>query len=138
MITYFVKLPAYPVRRSSNKDHILLFLSVVMPAAIVFLHYILAFMMQGIITAPMLYAMEEFPQLQDVVDQGFDNPANVEIALDYLQKSRGIERTKELAQEHVNLAVKAIESLPDSDDEDVLISRRALIDITQRVITRTK
>ncbi|KAF7110912.1 hypothetical protein CFC21_110977 [Triticum aestivum] len=92
----------------------------------------------GIITAPMLYAMEEFPQLQDVVDQGFDNPANVEIALDYLQKSRGIERTKELAQEHVNLAVKAIEALPDSDDEDVLISRRALIDITHRVITRTK
>ncbi|XP_044431061.1 solanesyl-diphosphate synthase 1, mitochondrial isoform X2 [Triticum aestivum] len=92
----------------------------------------------GIITAPMLYAMEEFPQLQDVVDHGFDNPANVEIALDYLQKSRGIERTKELAQEHVNLAVKAIEALPDSDDEDVLISRRALIDITQRVITRTK
>ena len=92
----------------------------------------------GIITAPMLYAMEEFPQLQDVVDQGFDNPVNVEIALDYLQKSRGIERTKELAQEHVNLAVKAIEALPDSDDEDVLISRRALIDITQRVITRTK
>lgn len=92
----------------------------------------------GIITAPMLYAMEEFPQLHDVVDQGFDNPANVEIALDYLQKSRGIERTKELAQEHVNLAVKAIEALPDSDDEDVLISRRALVDITQRVITRTK
>uniref|UniRef100_A0ACD5TZU2 Uncharacterized protein n=1 Tax=Avena sativa TaxID=4498 RepID=A0ACD5TZU2_AVESA len=92
----------------------------------------------GIITAPMLYAMEEFPQLHDVVDQGFDNPANVELALDYLQKSRGIERTKELAQEHVNLAIKAIEALPDSDDEDVLISRRALINITHRVITRTK
>ena len=59
-------------------------------------------------------------------------------ALEYLQKSRGIERTKELAQEHVNLAIKAIEALPDSDDEDVLISRRALIDITQIVITRKK
>jgi geranyl diphosphate synthase len=58
--------------------------------------------------------------------------------LDYLQKSRGIERTKELAREHANHAIKAIEGLPDSDDEDVLISRRALIDITQRVITRTK
>ncbi|KQK17109.1 solanesyl-diphosphate synthase 1, mitochondrial isoform X1 [Brachypodium distachyon] len=92
----------------------------------------------GIITAPMLYAMEEFPQLHEVVDQGFDNPANVELALDYLQKSQGIERTKKLAQEHANLAIKAIEALPDSDDEDVLISRRALIDITQRVITRTK
>ncbi|XP_062229576.1 solanesyl-diphosphate synthase 1, mitochondrial isoform X1 [Phragmites australis] len=92
----------------------------------------------GIITAPMLYAMEEFPQLHEVVDQGFDNPANVELALDYLQKSRGIERTKELAREHANRAIKAIESLPDSDDEDVLTSRRALIDITERVITRTK
>jgi len=59
-------------------------------------------------------------------------------ALDYLQKSRGIERTKELAREHANRAIKAIEALPDSDDEDVLTSRRALIDITERVITRTK
>ncbi|XP_066376015.1 solanesyl-diphosphate synthase 1, mitochondrial isoform X2 [Miscanthus floridulus] len=92
----------------------------------------------GIITAPMLYAIEEFPQLQEVVDRGFDNPANIEIALDYLRKSRGIERTKELAREHADRAVKAIESLPDSDDEDVLTSRRALIDITERVITRTK
>lgn len=41
-------------------------------------------MMQGIITAPMLYAMEEFPQLHDVVDQGFDNPANVEIVSNYI------------------------------------------------------
>ncbi|XP_066370091.1 solanesyl-diphosphate synthase 1, mitochondrial-like isoform X2 [Miscanthus floridulus] len=92
----------------------------------------------GIITAPMLYAIEEFPQLQEIVDRGFDNSANIEIALDYLRKSRGIERTKELAREHADRAVKAIESLPDSDDEDVLTSRRALIDITERVITRTK
>ncbi|KAL5200617.1 hypothetical protein ABZP36_021820 [Zizania latifolia] len=92
----------------------------------------------GIITAPMLYAMEEFPQLHEVVDQGFDNPANVELALDYLQKSRGIEKTKELAREHANRAIKALEALPDSDDEDVLTSRRALVDITQRVMTRTK
>jgi geranyl diphosphate synthase len=59
-------------------------------------------------------------------------------ALDYLQKSRGIERAKELALEHANRAIKAIEALPDSDDEDVLTSRRALIDMTERVITRTK
>jgi geranyl diphosphate synthase len=59
-------------------------------------------------------------------------------ALDYLQKSRGIEMTKELALEHVNRAIKAIEALPDSDDEDVLTSSRALIDITERVVTRTK
>ncbi|GMI88976.1 geranyl diphosphate synthase 1, GERANYLPYROPHOSPHATE SYNTHASE [Hibiscus trionum] len=92
----------------------------------------------GIITAPILFAMEEFPQLRAVVDKGFDNPANVDIALEYLGKSRGIERTKELAMKHANLAAAAIDSLPQSDDEDVTKSRQALVDLTQKVITRNK
>ncbi|KAF3629374.1 Solanesyl-diphosphate synthase 1, mitochondrial [Capsicum annuum] len=33
----------------------------------------------GIVTAPILYAMEEFPQLRTLVDRGFDDPVNVEI-----------------------------------------------------------
>jgi geranyl diphosphate synthase len=45
----------------------------------------MAFTMQGIITAPMLYAIEEFPQLQEVVDRGFDNPANIEIVSSYFR-----------------------------------------------------
>lgn len=40
--------------------------------------------------------------------------------------------------EHANLAAAAIDSLPESDDEDVRKSRKALIDLTHRVITRTK
>ncbi|KAH7855790.1 hypothetical protein Vadar_028934 [Vaccinium darrowii] len=92
----------------------------------------------GIITAPILYAMEEFPQLRAVVDRGLDNPADVDLALDYLGKSRGIQRTRELAAKHATLASAAINSLPQSDDEDVRRSRRALVDLTHRVITRTK
>lgn len=92
----------------------------------------------GIVTAPVLFAMEEFPQLRQVVDRGFENPADIELALEYLGKSRGIQRTRELAKKHADLASAAIDSLPDSDDEDVLRSRRALIDLTHRVITRTK
>ncbi|KAF7142998.1 hypothetical protein RHSIM_Rhsim05G0190400 [Rhododendron simsii] len=92
----------------------------------------------GIITAPILYAMEEFPQLRAVVDRGFHNPADVDLALDYLGKSRGIQRTRDLAAKHATLASAAIDSLPESDDEDVRISRRALVDLTHRVITRTK
>ena len=34
---------------------------------------------QGIITAPILFAMEEFPQLREVINQGFDKPANIDI-----------------------------------------------------------
>ncbi|KAK4345242.1 hypothetical protein RND71_035418 [Anisodus tanguticus] len=92
----------------------------------------------GIVTAPILYAMEEFPQLCSLVDRGFDDPVNVEIALDYLGKSRGIQRTRELASKHASLASAAIDSLPESDDEEVQRSRRALVELTHRVITRTK
>ncbi|XP_038723261.1 solanesyl diphosphate synthase 3, chloroplastic/mitochondrial-like isoform X1 [Tripterygium wilfordii] len=92
----------------------------------------------GIITAPILFAMEEFPQLRAVVDRGFDNPENVDIALEYLGKSRGIHRTRELAMKHANLAAEAIESLPVTDDDDVRKSRRALVDLTERVISRNK
>lgn len=59
-------------------------------------------------------------------------------ALDYLGRSQGIQRTRELAAEHASLAVEAIDSFPESDDEDVRLSRRALVDLTQIVITRTK
>ncbi|KAL4627644.1 hypothetical protein ACB092_05G180000 [Castanea dentata] len=92
----------------------------------------------GIITAPILFAMEEFPQLHEVVDRGFEDPANVDLALDYLGKSRGIQRARELAKKHANIAAEAIDSLPESNDEDVRKSRRALLDLTERVITRTK
>ncbi|KMZ74551.1 Solanesyl-diphosphate synthase 3, chloroplastic/mitochondrial [Zostera marina] len=93
---------------------------------------------QGIITAPILFAMEEFPQLDDIINKGFDDPSNVDIALHYLGKSQGIQRTRELASEHANRAADAINSLPESHDEDVLISRRALVILTERVIKRTK
>ncbi|XP_019422348.1 PREDICTED: solanesyl diphosphate synthase 3, chloroplastic/mitochondrial-like [Lupinus angustifolius] len=92
----------------------------------------------GIVTAPMLFAMEEFPQLRAIVEEGFENPKNIDLTLEYLGKSLGIQRTRELAVKHANLAAAAIDSLPQNDDEEVKKSRRALIDLTQRVITRTK
>ncbi|XVF27277.1 hypothetical protein REPUB_Repub14bG0092900 [Reevesia pubescens] len=93
---------------------------------------------QGIITAPILFAMEEFPQLQAVIEQGFDNPTNVDTALEYLRKSHGIERTRELAAKHAKLAAAAIESLPESSSMDVRKSRQALINLTQILTTRNK
>ncbi|RZC44448.1 hypothetical protein C5167_037393 [Papaver somniferum] len=92
----------------------------------------------GIITAPILFAIEEFPQLQEVINRGFDNPANVDLALDYLGRSCGIQRATELATEHANLAASAIDALPQSEDDNVRISRRALVELTRIVITRTK
>lgn len=76
--------------------------------------------------------------MRAVVERGFENPTDVDLALEYLGKSRGIARTRELAMEYANRAAATIESLPVTDDEDARKSRRALIDLTHRVITRTK
>ncbi|KAK9113649.1 hypothetical protein Syun_020446 [Stephania yunnanensis] len=54
-------------------------------------------------------------------------------ALEYLGKSNKIQRARELASQNAKLAAVAIESLPESDDEDVQRSRRALVDITHRI-----
>ncbi|KAE8696328.1 Solanesyl diphosphate synthase 3 [Hibiscus syriacus] len=93
---------------------------------------------QGIVTAPILFSMEEFPQLHAVVYKGFDSPENINIVLEYLGKSHGIQRTRELAMKHANLAAAAIESIPESNDDHVMKSRRALLELTQSVITRNK
>ncbi|XP_074269594.1 solanesyl diphosphate synthase 3, chloroplastic/mitochondrial [Silene latifolia] len=92
----------------------------------------------GIVTAPLLFAIEEFPQLAEVVQRGFDDSADVDIALEYLGRSQGIQKAKDLAQKHATKAAEAIESLPENDDEEVRRSRRALVELTQIVITRTK
>ncbi|KAI3946328.1 hypothetical protein MKW98_010452 [Papaver atlanticum] len=92
----------------------------------------------GIITAPILFAVEEFPQLREIIYRSFEDPVYVQLALDYLGKSSGIQRATELAIEHANLAASAIDSLPQSVDANVIKSRRALVDLTHIVITRTK
>lgn len=92
----------------------------------------------GIVTAPLLFAIEEFPHLREVVGRGFNNPADVDLALDYLGRSQGLQRAKDLAADHASLAAKAIDSLPPNDDEEVRRSRRALIDLTHIVVSRTK
>ncbi|XP_021294835.1 solanesyl diphosphate synthase 3, chloroplastic/mitochondrial-like [Herrania umbratica] len=95
---------------------------------------------RGIITAPILFAIEEFPQLHAVIEQGFDDPANVDTALEYLWKSRGIQRTRELATKHASLAAAAIDSLPESSSSsmDVRKSRQALVNLTQILTARNK
>ncbi|XP_026404769.1 solanesyl diphosphate synthase 3, chloroplastic/mitochondrial-like isoform X1 [Papaver somniferum] len=92
----------------------------------------------GIIAAPILFAIEEFPQLCKIVDRGFQNPADVDLASEILGKSNGIQRAIELASEHANLAAAAIKSLPKTDNADVRRSRQALVDLTRLVITRKR
>nr|XP_017232945.1 PREDICTED: solanesyl-diphosphate synthase 1, mitochondrial-like isoform X2 [Daucus carota subsp. sativus] len=89
---------------------------------------------RGMLGSPMLYAIEEFPQLRTFVDRGFKNPSELDLALEYLKKSRGMQRTRELATKYAGLALEAIESLPRSNNKDTEVWRRALVDLAQNII----
>jgi len=88
----------------------------------------------GLATAPVLYAWQEFPTegLGEMVTRKFEGPGDVEKALEIVRRSNGLERTKELARHHAQLAQDALFKLPASEARD------ALANLNQQVITRVK
>lgn len=65
----------------------------------------------GLATAPVLYAAEEYPELSPMILRRFKNPGDVELAERLVFQSKGLQRTRELAAEHCQLAVQAVMSL---------------------------
>lgn len=86
----------------------------------------------GIATAPVFFAAEEYPDLEDLIDRKFKQDGDVEYAVDKVFASKGIERTKELARVHAESAMDAILPLHPSQHRD------ALIQLAYKVVARTK
>lgn len=84
----------------------------------------------GIATAPTLFAADEFPELLPLIARKFEQNDDVEIALGFVSKSRGLQRCRELAQVHMELAIESILILPPSPARDSLVS------LAYKVITR--
>jgi len=75
----------------------------------------------GLSTAPVLYGMEERPELQALVERKFGEPGDVQAACELVLSSSGLKKTKELATFHAQAAVDACCSLPPSPSRDGLI-----------------
>ncbi|RIB21536.1 isoprenoid synthase domain-containing protein [Gigaspora rosea] len=86
----------------------------------------------GLATAPVLYALVEYPELGPLIKRKFSQDGDVEKARGLVYKSNGIEQTKLLATSHCQKAIDAITRLPKSD------ARNALVELTQKVLTRRK
>jgi all-trans-nonaprenyl-diphosphate synthase len=84
----------------------------------------------GNLTAPALYALEEKPYLEVLVEREFAQAGDLEQALALIADSRGIERSRELAAHHAELAVQYLADLPASK------SRQALIELADYVLSR--
>jgi len=86
---------------------------------------------QGNLTAPVLFALEEKPQLEGLIDREFSELGDLDKALALVQSSNGISRSRELAKGHIKLAVSSIEWLPASPH------KQSLIDLTTYVLDRS-
>ena len=86
----------------------------------------------GLATAPVLFAAQEFPELNDLIVRRFQKRGDVDTAWRLVTRSRGLQRTEELALGYRDAAMESIRSMRESDHKG------ELRDITRMVINREK
>ncbi|MBD1870106.1 solanesyl diphosphate synthase [Leptolyngbya sp. FACHB-541] len=84
----------------------------------------------GNLTAPALYALEEKPYLESLIEREFAQDGDLEQAIALIKDSQGIERSRELAAQHAHAAVQHLSDLPHSE------SRQTLINLADYVLSR--
>lgn len=75
----------------------------------------------GNLTAPVLYALEEKPYLEALIEREFAQPGDLEQALTLIRDSQGIERSRALATHHARTAIEHLADLPPSESKQVLV-----------------
>jgi geranylgeranyl pyrophosphate synthase len=98
---------------------------------------------EGVATAPVLFAAEEFPGLLTLIGRRFKCAGDVERAASWVARSDGVEKTRRLAGEHAAFAVAAIDALPpvaagDASRDATLKCRRALKELARLAVERAK
>lgn len=94
---------------------------------------LLADLNAGLATAPVLYAAEEYPdELGAMIQRKFKREGDVERSVELIGKTDAIQRSKDLALVHAELAVEAILELRPS------IYRDSLVRLAQITINRSR
>lgn len=84
----------------------------------------------GNLTAPVLFALEEKPLLEVLIEREFAQEDDLAQAIELIHDSKGIQRSKELALGHAKEAVEHLAGLQPSE------SRQALIDMADYAVNR--
>jgi geranylgeranyl pyrophosphate synthase len=92
----------------------------------------LADLKSGLATAPTLFACDDYPELLPYIQRKFENPGDIEAVSYLVQKSTGLQKTKDLAQVHAEHAINSIQKVyPPSRAKDALIA------LAVKIITRS-
>lgn len=84
----------------------------------------------GNLTAPALYALEEKPVLEVLIEREFAQEGDLEQAIALILDSKGIDRSRELAAQHAQTAVELLSDLSNTE------ARQALTKLAEYVLRR--
>ena len=84
----------------------------------------------GNLTAPVLFALEEKPSLEVLIEREFAQDGDLEQAIALVKDSQGIQRSRELAAHHAQAAVAHLSDFPATE------SRQALLELADYVLSR--
>jgi geranyl diphosphate synthase len=94
----------------------------------------------GVATAPVLFAAEQYPDhLLPMLERKFAHDGDVALAVQLVHASQGLDRTRQLARVHAELAMDAILELsPHETDPSKTLYRDSLVQLAYKVVARTK
>lgn len=92
----------------------------------------------GLTTAPVLFAAEEYPELKPLICRKFKEEGDFEKAVELVEKSKGIEKSRAFAIEHAEKAADAIRALPPAKNPHAVVARASLLNLTEMVVKRVK
>nr|YP_009391664.1 prenyl transferase [Laurenciella marilzae]ARW59808.1 prenyl transferase [Laurenciella marilzae] len=76
----------------------------------------------GNLTAPIIFALEEKPEIIKLINREFQNPEDISKAISLIKSTKGIQKAKDLAMEHIQLAVHIIHKYYSNKDiKDILL-----------------
>jgi all-trans-nonaprenyl-diphosphate synthase len=84
----------------------------------------------GNLTAPALFALEEKPFLEVLIEREFAQADDLEQAIALVKDSQGIQRSRELAASYAHAAVEHLAGFPATE------SRQALLELSDYVLSR--
>ena len=92
----------------------------------------------GVVTAPVLLAMEQEPELATLARRRFKRGGDPARTAELVRSGSGVALARDLASSHAAAAVAALERLPATADGDALRARAALAELALRVVDRVK
>ncbi|KAL6761589.1 isoprenoid synthase domain-containing protein [Haematococcus lacustris] len=92
----------------------------------------------GLATAPVLFAAEQKPELRPLILRKFKQEGDLPKAVQLIEASDGIQRAKDLARHHCDMAVGMVAAMPEPQSDHAVLSRQALVEMTRRVLSRKK